>query len=192
VTVPKIARTLILVVATAVFVGPVVLALGHLAHAAWGMALLNSLTIAICFTVLSTASAALAGFAFARHRVWWKNVLFLFVLSTLMVPWIVTMIPQFVIFYRLHLINTPWPWVLWGIQGTPLQIFLFRQFYASFPRELEEPQSTAAGGYASSGTSSSRIRSRSSPSPQCGRSSWSGATTSLRISSSCSIRTARC
>jgi multiple sugar transport system permease protein len=110
------------------------------------MALLNSLTIAISFTVLSTASAALAGFAFARHRVWWKNVVFLFVLSTLMVPWIVTMIPQFVIFYRLHLINTPWPWVLWGIQGTPLQIFLFRQFYASFPRELEDAAAIDGSG----------------------------------------------
>jgi len=97
----RIARIPILLVGAAVFVGPVVLGLGHLAHVAWGMALVNSLTIAISFTVLSTASAALAGFAFARHRVWWKNVVFLFVLSTLMVPWIVTMIPQFVIFYRL-------------------------------------------------------------------------------------------
>ena len=142
----KIPRALILVVATAVFVGPVILGLGHLAHAAWGMALINSLTIALSFTALSTASAALAGFAFARHRVWWKNVVFLFVLSTLMVPWIVTMIPQFVIFYRLHLINTPWPWVLWGIQGTPLQIFIFRQFYATFPRELEDAAAIDGSG----------------------------------------------
>jgi multiple sugar transport system permease protein len=142
----SLALTPILLVGAAVFVGPIVLGLGHLAHAAWGMALLNSLVIAISFTALSTASAALAGFAFARHRVWWKNVVFLFVLSTLMVPWIVTMIPQFVIFYRLHLINTPWPWVLWGIQGTPLQIFLFRQFYASFPRELEDAAAIDGSG----------------------------------------------
>jgi multiple sugar transport system ATP-binding protein len=142
----RITRIPILLVGAAVFVGPIVLGLGHLTHVAWGMALVNSLTIAISFTVLSTASAALAGFAFARHRVWWKNVVFLFVLSTLMVPWIVTMIPQFVIFYRLHLINTPWPWVLWGIQGTPLQIFLFRQFYASFPRELEDAAAIDGSG----------------------------------------------
>jgi ABC-type glycerol-3-phosphate transport system permease component len=62
------------------------------------------------------------------------------------VPWIVTMIPQFVIFYRLHLINTPWPWVLWGLQGTPLQIFIFRQFYASFPRELEDAAAIDGSG----------------------------------------------
>jgi ABC-type glycerol-3-phosphate transport system permease component len=136
--VSSVALGLTLLVSAVVFAGPVVLGLAHLGHASWGMALFNSLVIALSFTALSTASAALAGFAFARRRVWWKNVVFVFVLSTLMVPWIVTLIPQFVIFYRLHLINTPWPWVLWGIQGTPLQIFLFRQFYASFPRELED------------------------------------------------------
>jgi ABC-type glycerol-3-phosphate transport system permease component len=142
----RIARIPILLLGAVVFAGPVVLGLGHLTNTIWGMALFNSLVIAISFTVLSTASAALAGFAFARHRVWWKNVIFLFVLSTLMVPWIVTMIPQFVIFYRLHLINTPWPWVLWGLQGTPLQIFIFRQFYASFPRELEDAAAIDGSG----------------------------------------------
>ena len=112
----------------------------------YGVALLNSLVITISFTALSTISAALAGYAFARSRVWWKNVVFLFVLSTLMVPWVVTMIPQYVVFYRLHLVDTPWPWVLWGIQGTPLQIFLFRQFYATFPRELEDAAAIDGGG----------------------------------------------
>jgi ABC-type glycerol-3-phosphate transport system permease component len=115
-------------------------------HFSYGVALFNSLVIAISFTVLSTASAALAGYAFARSRVRWKNAVFVFVLSTLMVPWVVTMIPQYVVFYRLHLINTPWPWVLWGIQGTPLQIFLFRQFYATFPRELEDAAAIDGGG----------------------------------------------
>ena len=137
---------LLLLAAAVVFAGPVVLGLGHLGQAEWGMALFNSLVIATSFTALSTASSALAGFAFARRRVWWKNVVFLFVLSTLMVPWIVTMIPQFVVFYRFHLINTPWPWVLWGLQGTPLQIFLFRQFYATFPRELEDAAAIDGSG----------------------------------------------
>lgn len=142
----RIARGTLLLVGAVVFVGPVVLGLGRLARFPFGMALLNSLVIAVSFTALSTASAALAGFAFARNRVWWKNVVFLFVLSTLMVPWVVTMIPQYVVFYRLHLVDTPWPWVLWGIQGTPLQIFLFRQFYAGFPRELEDAAALDGSG----------------------------------------------
>jgi multiple sugar transport system permease protein len=138
--------TLVLLFGAVVFVGPIVVGLGHLARFPFGMALFNSLVIACSFTALSTVSAALAGFAFARNRVWWKNIVFLFVLSTLMVPWVVTMIPQYVVFYRLHLINTPWPWVLWGIQGTPLQIFIFRQFYASFPRELEDAAALDGSG----------------------------------------------
>ncbi len=142
----RIGRALVLLISAAVFVGPVLLGLGYVADVGWGRAFLNSLVIASSFTALSTASAALAGFAFARRRVWWKNVVFLFVLSTLMVPWIVTMIPQFVIFFRLHLVGTPWPWVLWGIQGTPLQIFLFRQFFASFPRELEDAAAIDGSG----------------------------------------------
>jgi ABC-type glycerol-3-phosphate transport system permease component len=142
----RIGRTLVLLICAAVFVGPIVLGLGHLARVPWGGAFVNSVVITISFTALSTASAALAGFAFARHRVWWKNVVFFFVLSTLMVPWIVTMIPQYVIFYRLHLLNTPWPWVFWGLQGTPLQIFLFRQFYATFPRELEDAAAIDGSG----------------------------------------------
>jgi ABC-type glycerol-3-phosphate transport system permease component len=139
-------RAVLLLVGGAVFVGPLVVGLAHLARFPFGMALFNSLVIAASFTALSTISAALAGYAFARRRVWWKNVLFLFVLSTLMVPWVVTMIPQYVLFYRLHLINTPWPWVLWGIQGTPLQIFLFRQFFATFPSELEDAAALDGSG----------------------------------------------
>jgi multiple sugar transport system permease protein len=139
-------RAVLLLVGGVVFVGPLVVGLAHLARFPFGRALFNSLVIAASFTALSTISAAFAGYAFARRRVWWKNVLFLFVLSTLMVPWVVTMIPQYVLFYRLHLINTPWPWVLWGIQGTPLQIFLFRQFFATFPTELEDAAALDGSG----------------------------------------------
>ena len=142
----SLALAFLLLIGGVVFVGPLVVGLAHLTHFPYGIALFNSLVIAISFTALSTISAALAGYAFARSRVRWKNVLFLFVLSTLMVPWIVTMIPQYVLFYRLHLINTPWPWVLWGIQGTPLQIFLFRQFYATFPRDLEDAAAIDGSG----------------------------------------------
>jgi multiple sugar transport system permease protein len=140
------ARYLVLAAATATFVGPLVLGLVGLGTFPFGRAFLNSLVIGLAFTALSTASTALAGYAFARNRVWWKNALFLFVLATLMIPWVVTLIPQYVAFYRLHLVGTFWPWVLWGIQGSPLQIFLFRQFYAGFPRELEDAAAIDGSG----------------------------------------------
>jgi multiple sugar transport system permease protein len=131
-------RYVLLAALGVLFLTPVVLGLKDVAAFPYGRAFINSVVIAACFTALSTASSALAGFAFARNRVWWKNALFVLVLGTLMVPWVVTLLPQSVLFYRLHLVGTYWPWVLWGLQGTPLQIFLFRQFYAGFPRELEE------------------------------------------------------
>lgn len=134
----RVALYIALGVCAALFFTPIAVALRDVFSFGYGAAALNSIAISVIFTVISTASSALAGFAFARQRVWWKEILFLFVLGTMMVPWIVILIPQFVFFFRLGLTNTWWPWVLWSIQGMPLQIFLFRQFFASFPRELED------------------------------------------------------
>jgi multiple sugar transport system permease protein len=131
-----------LLLGAALFLAPIVPALWEVLSIPYGTAVLNSIAISVIFTVVSTASSALAGFAFARRRIWWKEALFVVVLTTMMVPWIVLLIPQFVFFYRLGLTNTWWPWVLWSIQGMPLQIFLFRQFFASFPRELEDAAET--------------------------------------------------
>ncbi len=98
----------------------------------------NSLVIAVPSTVLTVLSSALAGFAFARHNAPFKRVLFVLVLSMMMVPRMVTVIPTFILFARLHLTNTYWPWFLWGIAGSPFHIFLFRQFFAAIPKELED------------------------------------------------------
>ncbi len=122
----------------ALFLTPLLPAVWGVLSIPYGAAALNSIAIGVIFTAVSTLSSALAGFGFARQRVWWKEILFIFVLGTMMVPWIVLLIPQFVFFFRLGLTNTWWPWVLWSIQGMPLQIFLFRQFFANFPRDLED------------------------------------------------------
>jgi ABC-type glycerol-3-phosphate transport system permease component len=42
------------------------------------------------------------------------------------------------LFARVGLVGTYWPWVLWGLAGSPYLIFLYRQFFAGLPRELEE------------------------------------------------------
>jgi len=80
----------------------------------------------------------MAGFAFSRFRVPGRDRLFMIVIALLIVPSIVTIIPQFIVFARLHLTNTYWPWILWGLTASPFHIFLFRQFFASFPKELED------------------------------------------------------
>ena len=90
------------------------------------------------FSVLNVASSALAGYAFSRIKAPGRNTFFIVMLSTMMVPGIVTIIPQFVIYSRMKIVNTYWPWFLWGLAGSAPQIFLFRQFFAAFPVELED------------------------------------------------------
>ncbi len=98
----------------------------------------NSLVLGAIFTTLCVMSSSLAGYAFARIRAPGKSFFFSIVVALLMIPAIVTVIPQFVIFSQIGLTGTYWPWVLWGISGSSFHIFLFRQFFSTFPRELEE------------------------------------------------------
>lgn len=99
---------------------------------------LNSLFLSTLTAVLSTASSATIGFAFARIRARGRNFLFTIVLATMMVPAVAMLIPTYVLFARLGLVGNYWPWVLWGLAGTPYFIFLFRQFFTSIPLELED------------------------------------------------------
>lgn len=98
----------------------------------------NSLLMAVPSTILTVLSSSLGGFGFARHRAPLKNVMFILVLSMLMVPRMVTTIPTFMLFSKLRLTDTYWPWILWGIGGSSYHIFLFRQFFAAIPRDLED------------------------------------------------------
>lgn len=98
----------------------------------------NSLFLATLSAVLSTASSAIVGFAFARIRTRGSKVLFNVVLSTMMIPAIATLIPTYILFSRIGLVGTYWPWVLWGLGGSAYLVFLFRQFFAAIPLELED------------------------------------------------------
>ena len=97
-----------------------------------------SLLLALTSTILTVTSSAMSGFGFARHYAPLRDIFFMLVLAMLMVPGVVTMIPTFVVFARLRLTNTYWPWVLWGLAGNSFFIFLFRQFFMSIPKELED------------------------------------------------------
>ncbi|WP_126554435.1 carbohydrate ABC transporter permease [Dictyobacter kobayashii] len=68
-------------------------------------------------------------------------------LSTLMLPQILTVIPTYVLFAHIGLINTYWPWILWGLGSSPFLSFLFRQFFSSIPVELEEAAILDGCGY---------------------------------------------
>lgn len=108
---------------------------------------MNSLFLSSVYAVLVTVSSALVGFGFARMRGPGKKPLFVVVLSTMMLPQILTVIPTYILFSRIGLVNTYWPWVLWGLAASPYLIFMFRQFFAAIPVELEDAAIIDGCGY---------------------------------------------
>jgi ABC-type glycerol-3-phosphate transport system permease component len=83
-------------------------------------------------------SVTLVAYAFARLRAPGKNFLFLILLSTMMLPFPVMLIPTFEIFQKLGMINTLWPLFIRSFFGNAFLIFLLRQFFMSIPIELED------------------------------------------------------
>ncbi|KZE78515.1 sugar ABC transporter permease [Paenibacillus elgii] len=84
--------------------------------------------------------APLVAYGFARVHFKGRNALFLVMMSTLMLPFQVTMIPLYVLFNKLDLINSYWPIVLssWFGTGMAYYIFMVRQFFMGIPHELTE------------------------------------------------------
>lgn len=100
----------------------------------------NSMYIAVVVTAGTMLSAAMAGYAFARIRFRGQNVLFLIVLTGLLIPSEVTIVPLFQMFHAWGLIDTHWPLILVSTFGAPsvLATFIMRQFFITLPVELEE------------------------------------------------------
>jgi ABC-type glycerol-3-phosphate transport system permease component len=99
---------------------------------------INTLVVAVFSVVGYTLSCTVVAYGFARLRAPGKNFLFVVLLATLMLPYPVVMIPQYVIFSELDLVNTFWPLILPAFLGSPFYIFLLRQFFLQIPPDLED------------------------------------------------------
>lgn len=98
-----------------------------------------TLFLALVNTIPTIITSAMGGFAFSRMRgVPGREKLFMVIIALLIIPSVVYLIPQFILYQRLHLTNTYWPWILGGLTANPFYIFMFRQFFATFPKELED------------------------------------------------------
>ena len=99
----------------------------------------NSLTISILTVIGNVLSCALAAYAFARLNFRFKTALFAFMISTIMLPMHVVLIPQFIIFNELGMVGTFLPLVLPKFLATEaFFVFLMVQFIRGIPRDLDE------------------------------------------------------
>ncbi len=100
---------------------------------------LNTMIITVGVLVGRLLTASLVAFGFARIRFFGRNVLFILVLSTLMIPHQVTIIPLFILYSKLEVINTYIPLILpaW-LGGGAFFIFLLRQFILTINPELDD------------------------------------------------------
>ena len=98
----------------------------------------NSLIVAVVTITGHVISGTLVAYGFARFRFPGRQVLFMLMLSTLMIPFHAYMIPRFWIMKQLGVLDSLVAVFLPYLFGGPLYIFLFRQFFMSIPRELDD------------------------------------------------------
>lgn len=99
---------------------------------------INSLFIATLSTIGTVLSSSVVAYAFSRLRFRGRKIWFSIMLSTMMIPGQVIMIPQFIIFHRLNLVGSYVPLILPAFFGHAFFIFLIMQFMVSIPKELDE------------------------------------------------------
>lgn len=99
--------------------------------------LLNSFIVAGGVTLGQMVTASLAGYAFSFMKFKGKAILFALFMSTMMVPWEVTLIPNFLTIRTLKLTNS-YPGLMLPFLATAFGTFLLRQFFLTIPRDLED------------------------------------------------------
>lgn len=107
----------------------------------------NSTVVSIFSIIGTVLSSSLIGYAFARFKVKGANFLFLLVLSTMLLPGEVQLIPRFLMFKNLGMLDTLFPLFVTKFFGNSFYIFLFRQFYTKLPTSLEEAAKLDGCGY---------------------------------------------
>lgn len=104
----------------------------------FGTYFLNSVLVTVLTTAGTILSSSLVAYGFARFRFRGKNILFMILLATMMIPWDVTMIPQYMEFNLFGWINTLLPLIVPTWFGSAYYVFLMRQFLMGIPKDYEE------------------------------------------------------
>lgn len=98
----------------------------------------NTLIVTVLSVAGSVLSSSLVAYSFARLRWPGRDALFVLVLVTMLLPSIVTFIPQFILFSKIHWVGTFLPLIVPTWFGNAFYIFLLRQFFRGIPQELSE------------------------------------------------------
>lgn len=98
----------------------------------------NSTLITLVSVLARTVSSVLVAYGFARFNFPGSRILFFLLLSSLMLPGHVTIIPRFLMFRDWHWLDTYWPLIAPNFFGAAFSVFLIRQFLMTLPRELDE------------------------------------------------------
>lgn len=103
----------------------------------FGTYYLNTVKISVITTLIQIFTCSMAAYAFGKVKFPERDKLFFVYVATMMIPYQVMMIPQFMLMKEIGLVNSHWALILLGA-FSPFGVFLFRQFYMTIPEELSE------------------------------------------------------
>jgi multiple sugar transport system permease protein len=106
----------------------------------------NTLLYAVVTTIGVVGSSSLVAYGFARFPLPRKNILFMIVMATIILPGAVTLIPTYAVFNRVGWVGTWLPLIVPAFFANGYNIFLLRQFFLSIPREMEEAATIDGAG----------------------------------------------
>jgi multiple sugar transport system permease protein len=98
----------------------------------------NTIMIAGLSTIGAVLSAICVAYGFSRFRFPGRNGLFLLMLATIILPFQVTLIPQYAVFLAIGWVGTWWPLIVPHFFANAYNVFLLRQYFLTIPRELDE------------------------------------------------------
>ncbi|HZS94421.1 MAG TPA: carbohydrate ABC transporter permease [Chloroflexota bacterium] len=107
----------------------------------------NSLLVCVLGVVSVVFSSSLVAYGFARLRFRGRKQLFALVLSTMMLPSAVTMVPTFLIWNKLHAVNTLYPLWAGNLFGSAFYIFMLRQFLFTIPQDIVDAARVDGASY---------------------------------------------
>lgn len=109
--------------------------------------LVNSVIVTSLVVVVGTLSSTMAAFAFAKLEFPFKRALFVALLATIMVPVVVLIIPQFLVYAEIGWIDTLLPLIAPGLLGNVAMIFFLRQYMLGLAKELLEAAKLDGAGF---------------------------------------------